>query len=125
MIPALVAAVAVAPGTFHGCPRGVLPIPTPYLAAVDRAVLRFVRVKHAGDGVGAYGVDTRLVRRWLPSGWIKDECGRVVWERSVAVTIFFPKLDLGHNPVGRCNACAHLTYIAARTERGWTVWGNY
>lgn len=116
---------ATPPGTYHGCPKDVLPLPAAYAPAADRAAMRFVRAQHSADYVGAYVTDTRLVRRWFPSGWIKDECGQRVWERSVVVTVFFPKLDLPHNPVGHCNDCARLTYVAARTARGWTVWGSY
>jgi hypothetical protein len=66
-----------------------------------------------------------LVRDWGPSGWIKSECGRKVWRNSVAVDVYFPRLDKPHNPVGHCNACAHLTFLAARTPGGWSVWGRY
>ena len=66
-----------------------------------------------------------LVRRWLPSDWIKQECGLTVWRRSVAVAVYFPRLDKPHNPIGHCNACAVLTFIAARTLGGWTVWARY
>jgi len=65
------------------------------------------------------------VTRWLPSGWIEKECGSVVRERSVAVLVYFPRLDKPHNPVGHCNACAQLTFLLARTPSGWTVWGRY
>jgi hypothetical protein len=66
-----------------------------------------------------------LVRHWLPSGWIKRECGPTVWRNSVAVDVYFPRLDKPHNPVGHCNACAHVTFLAALTRGGWTVWGDY
>jgi hypothetical protein len=65
------------------------------------------------------------VRRWRPSGWIKTECGAAAWRNSVAVDVYFPLLDKPHNPIGHCNDCAHLTFLAARTAGGWTVWGRY
>jgi hypothetical protein len=65
-----------------------------------------------------------LVRQWLPSGWIKQECGLTVWRRSIAVAVYFPRLEKPHNPIGDCNACAVLTFIAARTG-DWTVWARY
>lgn len=65
------------------------------------------------------------MRSWLPSGWIKSECGATVWERSLAVAVYLPALDLPHNPVGRCGDCDHLTFIASRVRDGWTVWGVY
>jgi hypothetical protein len=129
------ASAAVPIGTFAGCPRSPQPLP-PRLASyepqVRAAVLAFVRtdfLKYAQSSA-AQLADARvrsviLVRRWLPSGWIRTECGVAAWRRSVAVDVYFPHLDRPHNPVGHCNACAHLTFIAARTARGWSVWGRY
>jgi hypothetical protein len=128
---AAAARAGVPAGTFHGCPAHVLPLPTSYEPALDRIVLHFVhdplaaRSKDPSYVDGARVTGRILVRRWLPSGWIKDECGRLVWERSVAVSVYFPKLDLPHNPVGHCNECAVSLLIASWTARGWTVWGIY
>ena len=65
------------------------------------------------------------VRNWLPSGWVEAECGHRVWERSLTVLVYFPRLDKPHNPIGHCNACAQLTFLLARTASGWSVWGRY
>lgn len=122
-------------GTFAGCPREVRPLPprlADYEPAVKRTALDFVRTgfrKYAQSPpsalVGARVRQVLLVRHWLPSGWIKAECGLLGWERSVAVLVYFPRLDKPHNPVGHCNACAQLTFLLSRTRGGWTVWGRY
>jgi hypothetical protein len=143
---AMVAAVAcgaapaarggVPSGTFSGCPRDTRPLPprplVSYAPAVRGAALQFVRtsflhlsVTAPAKLVGARITQILLVRDWLPSGWIKTECGLKVWQRSVAVNVYFPRLDPPHNPVGHCNSCAHLVFLAARTQGGWTVWGDY
>jgi hypothetical protein len=95
-------------------------------------VLQFVRTSLPNIGnqsadqlVGARIRQMILVRHWLPSGWIKQECGVTVWHNSVAVDVYFPRLDKPHNPVGHCNDCAHLTFLTARIRGGWTVWGDY
>jgi len=119
--------------TFSGCPRDTRPFPV----AADRferplraAVLQFVRTSlpkisktPAKDLLGARIRKVVPVRDWLPSGWIKRECGLTVWRDSVAVDVYFPHLDRPRNPVGHCNACAHLTVLTALTRGGWTVWG--
>jgi hypothetical protein len=122
-------------GTFHGCPRDPRPLPPhlpSYELGVRTAVLRFVRTGFLpfaqtprSQLVGARVLKVLLVREWLPSGWIKQECGLTVWRRSVAVAVYFPRLDKPHNPIGHCNACAVLTFIAARTTGDWTVWARY
>jgi hypothetical protein len=143
---AMVAAVAcgavsavrggVPSGTFSGCPRDTRPLPprplVSYEPAVRSAVLQFVRTSFvhisqtaATKLVGARITQILLVRDWLPSGWIKTECGLKLWRWSVAVNVYFPRLDPPHNPVGRCNSCAHVVFLAARTQGGWTVWGDY
>jgi hypothetical protein len=122
-------------GTFSGCPRDTRPLPGP-VSSLERplriAVLQFVRTSFPKVAqtppsklVGARVRSVILVRNWLPSGWIKSECGLRVWRNSAAVDVYFPRLDPPHNPVGHCNACAHLTFLAARTTGGWTVWGRY
>jgi hypothetical protein len=123
------------PGTFDGCPRGSLALPSPaasYAPAARGAVMRFVRGTFARTIsrkpeklIGARAGAVVLVRDWLPSGWIESECGKAVWERSLAVGVYFPALDLPHNPVGRCADCDHITFLASRTAAGWTVWGDY
>jgi hypothetical protein len=122
-------------GTFHGCPRDPRPLPprlAGYEPAVRAAVLHFVHTGFlrfartpASQLVGARVMKVVLVPHWFPSGWIKLECGATVWRRSVAVAVYFPRLDKPHNPIGHCNACAVLTFIAARTLSGWTVWARY
>jgi hypothetical protein len=122
-------------GTFSGCPHDTRPIPE-RIATFERplriAVLQFVGTsfRHftkqpAGQLAGARIRQIILVRHWLPSGWIKSECGKTVWRNSAAVDVYFPRLDKPHNPVGHCNACAHLTFLTALTRGGWTVWGDY
>jgi hypothetical protein len=126
------------PGTFDGCPRGaeaLLLAAGVYAPAIDLAVRRFLTGpylqmarRHPGWSTkirGARVLGVTLVRDWLPSGWIKSECGGSVWDRSVAAHTYFPQLDLPHNPVGRCNDCDHVTYLLSRTASGWTVWGSY
>jgi hypothetical protein len=121
---------AVPAGTFNGRPHDVLPLPGPlasYAPAVRKVVLNFVATtlahesKKPNEFVGARTLQVALVSRWLPSGWIKDECGKTVWERSVEVGVYFPAMDLPHNPIGRCNACDRITLITSRTSSGWTV----
>ncbi|HJX53437.1 MAG TPA: hypothetical protein VJ801_11790, partial [Polyangia bacterium] len=61
---------------------------------------------------------------WLPSGWIKTECGNGVWQRSVGVSVRFPAMEYP-NPKGPCNDCAHVTLLLGKTRHGWVTWGNY
>jgi hypothetical protein len=122
-------------GTFSGCPRHARPLPGPLYSfeqPLRIAVLQFVQTAFpnlvhtpASELLGARVRSVILVRNWLPSGWIKSECGLRVWRNSVAVGVYFPRLDPPHNPVGHCNACAHVTLLAARTSGGWRVWGRY
>lgn len=122
------------PGTFSGCPHDALPLSARPLDSYQRAVriaaLQFVRTsfvhisRSPSKLVGARTTSVFLVRHWLPSGWIKTECGIRVWSRSVGVDVYFPKMDLPHNPVGRCNDCSHITFLASRTLGGWTIWGD-
>jgi hypothetical protein len=121
-------------GTFDGCPRHILAIPgsaASYAPTVRTVVLRFVsttfarRSKTPKQLINARATGVQLVRDWLPSGWIKRECGRVVWQRSLAVFVYFPAMDLPHNPIGHCNDCDHIAFMTSRTPTGWTVWGVY
>lgn len=130
---ALFAATAHAsppPGTFAGCPRGVTTLP-PTTRGVESAVLQFVRTSltkmtaRPQDLTGARVRSIFRVTHWLPSGWIKSECGVHLWRSSIGVDVYFPRLDKPHNPVGRCNDCAHLVLLLAHTRAGWTVWGRY
>jgi hypothetical protein len=122
------------PGTFSGCPHDTQALPGP-LRSFERpvriAVLQFVRTSFRTfartppsllDGARVRSV--WLVRDWLPSGWIRSECRIAVWRNSVAVDVYFPRLDRPHNPVGRCSDCAHVTFLATSTRGGWTVWGR-
>jgi hypothetical protein len=123
------AAAGKPPGTFAGCPQATLPLPdaaSAYAGAARAVVLRFVRahplrMKTAGATAGA----VQLVRRWLPSGWIKSECGLRVWKRSLVVGVYYPAMDPPHNPIGHCNACARIRFLLSRTASGWLVWGLY
>lgn len=65
-----------------------------------------------------------FTRKWLPSGWIRTECGVKVWQRSVAVGVRFPAMEYP-NPKGPCNDCAHVTLLLGKTRHRWVVWGNY
>lgn len=122
-------------GMFKGCPRHVHPLPgelAQYKQTVELGALQFVRtgfLKYAQTPatnlVGARVRRVLPVQAWGPSGWIRDECGLLIWKRSVSVLVYFPRLDKPHNPIGHCNACAQLTFLLARTDRGWAVWGRY
>jgi hypothetical protein len=132
---AALASASVPIGTFAGCPNSPRPL-APRLASyepqVRAAVLTFVHtgfLKYAQSPPSQLA-DARvtgviLVRHWLPSGWIRTECGAAAWRRSVAVAVYFPHLDKPHNPIGHCDACARLTFIAARVAGGWSVWARY
>ena len=137
-IPVCAAAAAapqsVPPGTFNGCPHHVLPLPgaaASYAPKVRAVVLQFVATTFARRSnkpkqlIGARTTGVQFVRHWLPSGWIKSECGTAVWQRSIAVFVYFPAMDLPHNPIGHCNDCDHITFITSHTRTGWTVWGLY
>jgi len=132
--PASAARQSVPAGTFHGCLHHVLRLPgsaASYAPTVRTLVLHFVattfarRSKTPKQLLGARTTGMQLVRHWLPSGWIKSECGNAVWQRSIAVFVYFPAMDLVHNPIDRCNDCDHITFITSRTPTGWTVWGRY
>lgn len=86
----------------------------------------FVHISHTpAKLVGARTTAVFLVSNWLPSGWIKRECSVRVWRRSVGVSVYFPAMDPAHNPVGHCNDCATVTFLASPTAGGWSVWGDY
>jgi len=122
-------------GTFTGCPQQIRPLPRQlpqYEATVKSTALQFVRtgfLKYAQtpatELLGARVRRVLPVRDWGPSGWVKTECGLLVWKRSVTVLVYFRRLDKPHNPIGHCNACAQLTLLLARTDSGWLVWGRY
>lgn len=123
-------------GTFHGCPSRLVPLPAPaarYAAAARGSAIRFLYTSYAAMnrshrwGLKLAGAKTTSVlptRRWLASGWIKQECGLRVWQRSVAVTIRLPAMEYP-NPKGPCNSCAGLTLLLGKTARGWSVWGQF
>ena len=123
--------MATPAGTFAGCPRGPLPLTgalASYAPAARTRVLSFVRARAIQLKLKVGGARANRVLRvstWLPSGWIKSECGLLDWKRSLAVGVFFPTMDPAHNPVGRCASCASITYLIAKLPRGWVVWGNY
>ena len=120
-------------GTFTGCPSGLVAVPAGYAAQARHAATVFLtttyaawnRERHWKLRLAGAEVGTPLrVTQWLPSGWIKSECGTTVWSRSVAVPIRFPAMEYP-NPKGPCNACAHVTFLLGRTAARWVVWGNY
>jgi len=59
----------------------------------------------------------RRRRQWLPSGWVKRECGRALWERSVVADFDLPAM-------GPCESCAHVVFLPGKTRRGWITWGE-
>jgi hypothetical protein len=123
-------------GTFNGCPTGVLPPASnavEYAPTARRLALRFLRTNYARMNrshhwglklAGATAGQVLLVRHWLPSGWIKRECGLEVWQRSVVVPIGLPAMEYP-NPKGPCNSCARIAFLLAHTTGGWIVWGQY
>jgi hypothetical protein len=120
-------------GTFYGCPVGLQPLSTTYKPAARRAAIVFLtttyakwnKERHWGMRVAGARVGIPFpVRHWLPSGWIKTECGNQVWQRSVGVGARFPAMEYP-NPKGPCNACAHVTLLLGKTHHGWVTWGNY
>jgi len=120
-------------GTFSGCPVGLLPPPATYEPAARHAASVFLTTTYAKWNTerhwgmklaGAEVGEPFLVRNWLPSGWIKTECGRGVWQRSVGVTVGFPAMEYP-NPEGPCADCAHVTLLLGKTRHGWVTWGNY
>ncbi len=130
LVAAATASATPPPGTLAGCPSGVVSLP-PTTRGVVSAVQQFVRTTlpkltpHPADLAGARVQSIVRVTRWKPSGWIKTECGVRLWRDSLAVGVYFPKVDKPHNPVGRCNACAHIVVLLAHTRAGWIVWGRY
>lgn len=140
-VAAVLAAAALAataragtpPGTFAGCPTGLEPVPASYAVTARRAAQTFLtttyarwdRQRHWGTRLQGAEIGTPIrVTQWLPSGWIKSECGLATWRRSVAIPIRFPAMEYP-NPKGPCNACAHVTFLLGDTARGWQIWGNY
>lgn len=130
---ALSGSAAKPAGTYNGCPIGLVPVPAAYRTEGRRAAATFLHTTYARwDRLHHWGVRPAgaqigspiLVRHWLPSGWVKEECGQTVWLRSVAVGIRFPAMEYP-NPIGPCNACAHIVLLLGRTRRGWIIWGNY
>jgi hypothetical protein len=131
------AAMAASPGkpagTFNGCPSGLVPPPSTYKPAVRHAASVFLTTTYAKWNeerhwgmrlTGARVGEPFLVRHWLPSGWVRTECGNGVWRRSVGVNVSFPAMEYP-NPKGPCNDCAHVTLLLGKTSRGWVTWGNY
>jgi hypothetical protein len=120
-------------GTFNGCPHGLQALPLTWRHEAATEAMTFLTTTYAAWNrqrhwalrmAGAQGGAPFLVRRWLPSGWIKRECGRTVWARSVGVTFIFPAMEYP-NPKGPCNACAHVTLLLGKTRSAWVSWGNY
>ena len=116
-------------GTFYGCPVGLLPLSTTYKPAVRRAAIVFLTTTYAKWNkerhwsmrlAGARVGIPFPVRHWLPSGWIKTECGNQVWQRSMGVGVRFPAMEYP-NPKGPCNDCAHVTLLLGKTHHGWVT----
>ena len=57
------------------------------------------------------------VRLWVQGAWVRRECGRSVWERSVMVEFDLPAM-------GPCESCAKVVLLLGETRRGWTAWGR-
>jgi hypothetical protein len=121
------------PGTFAGCPTGLQSPPPNYAATARHAAGLFLtttytqwnRQHHWGIKLEGAQVGAPVrTQKWLPSGWIKSECGVAAWQRSVAVPIRFPAMEYP-NPKGPCDACAHTTFLLGDTAHGWKVWGSY
>ena len=123
-------------GTFNGCPAGLRVLPTNpagWRPAARQAASIFLKTtfarwnkqRHWGIRLaGAYVGEPFLVRHWLPSGWIKSECGLAVWQRSVWVNVTFPAMEYP-NPKGPCNSCAQEVLLLGDTRHGWITWGSY
>jgi hypothetical protein len=123
-------------GTFHGCPSGLVALPADtalWRTEARQVGLHFVRTTYARWNRqhhwrlrlrGATAGRPFRASRWLPSGWIKTECGSTTRERSVVVPISLPAMRYP-NPVGPCNDCASVTLLLGLTRHGWTAWGQY
>lgn len=123
-------------GTFHGCPSGLVALPTNaarWRTEARQAAQHFLRTTYARWDRqhhwrlrlrGATAGRPFLASRWLPSGWIKTECGSTTRERSVVVPIGLPAMRYP-NPVGPCADCASLRLLLGLTRHGWTAWGQY
>jgi hypothetical protein len=127
------AAAGKPPGTFNGCPAGLRALPRNWQPAARTAALKFLRTSYANWNrerhwrlrlSGAKAGKAFLVRHWLPSGWIRSECGAAVWTRSVGVSFRLPAMEFP-NPKGPCNDCGHVTLLLGFTSNGWITWGNY
>jgi hypothetical protein len=57
------------------------------------------------------------VRTWVVGAWVKSECGRSVWARSVMVDFDLPAM-------GPCESCAKVVFLLGKTYRGWITWGQ-
>ena len=89
-------------------------------------MLAFIRRHPLGMKLaGARANGVLLVRHWLPSGWVKTECGLRVWQRSLVVGVYYPAMDPPQNPIGHCGDCARIRFLIAKTARGWLVWGRF
>lgn len=130
---ALAASTAPVPGTFDGCPHGLLPLPS--LSATDDAAIRhastsFMRTTYAKLNsqrhwklqLASFQLGRAfLIRTWLPTGWIKQECSRAVWEKSAGVGVALPEMRRA-DPA--CADCAHIVLILGKHKSGWAVWGQ-
>ena len=117
------------PGTFNGCPRGLQPLPAaagawqPQARAAATVFLRTTyarwnRERHWHEKLaGAIFRKALPVRRWVMGAWVKSECGRNVWARSVMVDFDLPAM-------GPCESCAKVVLLLGKTHRGWIAWGQ-
>jgi hypothetical protein len=123
-------------GTFRGCPSGLVALPasgTSWRPEARQAGLHFLRTTYARWNRqrhwrlrlrGATAGSPLLASRWLPSGWIKSECGATTRQRSVVVPIHLPAMEYP-NPIGPCGDCARVTLLLGLTRSGWIAWGQY
>jgi hypothetical protein len=124
-----------AAGTFNGCPAQLqsLGARAQWQPAARHSAMTFLKTtytrwnkaRHWGLRLaGAKEGTPFLVRHWLPSGWIRNECGAMVWHRSVGVTFGLPAMEYA-NPKGPCGDCASVTLLLGKTRGGWTIWGQH
>lgn len=123
-------------GTFHGCPDGLVALPASaslWRAQARQAGLHFLRTTYARWDRqrhwrlrlrGATAGRPFLASRWLPSGWIKTECGSTTRGRAVVLPIDLPAMRYP-NPVAPCGDCAGVRLLLGLTRHGWMAWGQY
>ena len=116
-------------GTFNGCPAAFDPLPAagdawkPQAAEAARVFLRTSYARWNRERqwheklAGAVIRRVLPVRAWIMGAWVKSECGRSVWARSIMVDFDLPAM-------GPCESCAKVVLLLGKTRRGWTAWGQ-